>query len=60
MDEYQSIHVATAQLKAEGLKLNFSSGGRAYYWRGDGTDRMVDHSATLTKCGNTFIVCWYL
>ena len=42
---------ANAELKALGMKKNYTCDGRQYWHYGDGSDGLIDHSATITGCG---------
>jgi len=56
MTEFNSKPEATKFLMGLGLTKNYSSRGREYWWKGDGTDALLDHSATITKIGQQFYV----
>ena len=60
MLQFNTKSEATQFLKSLGLKKNYSNRGREYWWKGDGSDTLLDHSATLQKLGGEFFVCNYL
>ena len=51
---------AVKALKALGLKKNYSGYNREYWWKGDGSDRLSDHSATISKISGKFYVSNFL
>lgn len=44
--------VAEVVCKKLGLKMNYSDGGREYWWKGDGSDALLDHSVTVDPLGD--------
>ena len=60
MTKFATKPEATTFLKGLGLKKNFARGGREYWWKGDGADRLLDHSATVDKIGGTYYVSSFL
>ena len=60
MEVFASKSEAAKVLKALGLKKNYSNRGREYWWKNDGTDTLLDHSATITKTDNQFYVSNFL
>lgn len=60
MKEFAIKSEATKFLKALGLKKNYSYRGREYWWKGDGTDTLLDHSATIDKIGGMFYISNFL
>lgn len=51
---------ATKFLKVLDLKKNYSNLDREYWWKGDGSDLLFDHSATITKIGSEFHISIFL
>lgn len=60
MPAFNSKTEATKFLKGLGLTKNYSSLDREYWWKGDGTDALLDHSATITRIGRQFYVANFL
>ena len=46
-------------LKGLGMTLNYSAGGREYWHYGDGSDKFLDHSATVDHIGNAYYLSVY-
>jgi len=60
MTKFATKSEATTFLKALGLKKNYSMRGREYWWKGDGSDTLLDHSATIDKIGGIFYIANFL
>ena len=54
--EFPTREAAATFLTAKGLKKNYANGGREYWWFIEGTNALLDHSATITRIGGTFWV----
>lgn len=55
---------ARAKLRSLGLRPNNAARSidhpnRSYWWFGDGSDALLDHSATLDKIGKKYYVAGY-
>jgi hypothetical protein len=55
---FERYSEAAAHLKNKGLELNYINWDeREYWWFNDGTDSLLDHSATITQIARGV---WYV